>query len=299
MRAACYPPDSLTPLAQLRRPTEREDPSGLTDRLIDLIASVWPEEGEVEAIGVASPGPLNPYTGVILNTPNIPGWENVPLVKILQDRFEVPVALGNDANLAALGEWRYGAGQGHHHLLYLTVSTGIGGGVILDDRLLVGASGMGAELGHVTALPDGPVCSCGQPGHLEAVAAGLAIARWVGEQIALGEPSSLAGVPNLTAKAVSQDAQSGDPLAIQALERAGTFIGRALADFCHIFNPTIILIGGGVSQSGPLLFEPIKAALHQHILTPEYLENLTITAAQLGDDAGLLGALALARGNSE
>lgn len=293
IRVAVYPKGESRPIKQKRIPTQSPDQSPL-ERLIDLIAELWPENDQVCAIGMAAPGWINPKLGVIYVAPNIPSWEKLPLAQILNQRFNVPVKLGNDANLAALGEWRYGAGQGHHNLIYLTISTGIGGGVICDDRLLLGAHGLAAELGHVTVAPDGPMCGCGHRGHLEAFASGPAIARYAAEQIAQGVPSSLAQIRSLTGRDISMAAEQGDPLAKAALARGATYIGHALANFLTIFNPSIIILGGGVTRSGPLLMEPLRAALVESVLSPEYLQGLVITTASLGDDAGLLGALVLA-----
>ena len=163
---------------------------GVFDRLTALIDSVWPDE-PVDILCAAVPGPLNPYTGIIIETPNIPAWKNYPLAELLSKKYNVPAYIGNDANLAVLGEWLYGAGKGHHDIVYLTISTGIGGGVICGDKLIEGFRGMATELGHITVIPDGPVCSCGVHGHLEAVASGPAIAKYVCEQIAAGRKSSL------------------------------------------------------------------------------------------------------------
>ena len=294
LRAACYATDSLKPF-QVKRIATQVVGSTPLERLKTLIASVWPENQGVDAIGIAAPGPLDSNEGVVMAAPNIPGWVDLPLRKHLEDRFQIPVVVGNDANLAAVGEWKYGAGKGHHHLIYLTVSTGIGGGVIIDDRLLLGDRGLAAELGHVTVLHDGPLCGCGQRGHLEAIASGTAIARWVEEELKRGSVSSLVNERPVTAKAVSKAAHAGDKLAIAALERAGRFIGQALADYLHIFNPTAVIIGGGVSLSGNLLLDPLCESLKKHVLTRHYLDRLTIAPAALGDDAGLMGALALAR----
>ncbi len=293
IRAACYLEDNLEPACVQRIATHSPGESPL-ERLMAAIQSVWPENGPVQAIGVAAPGPLDPYQGVVLSAPNIPGWINLPLQRRLEERFNVKVATGNDANLAALGEWRFGAGQGHHHLIYLTVSTGIGGGVIVDDRLLLGARGLAAELGHVTVMPDGPLCGCGHRGHLEAISSGTAIARWVQQEIAQGRNSSLPAGRALTSKQVAEAARQGDELAIAALARAGTFMGIALAGLLHTFNPSAIIIGGGVSQSGSLFFDPMRAALRDNVMTPDYLKDLVIATAALGDSAGLMGALALA-----
>jgi glucokinase len=260
-----------------------------------LIAKVWPSDDQVAAISVAAPGPVNPYEGIVLAAPNIHGWTDLPLRALLTERFQVPVSVGNDANLAALGEWHFGAGQGHHHLIYLTVSTGIGGGVIVNDQLLLGWRGLAAELGHVTVMQDGPACGCGQFGHLEALASGPSIVRWMQAELRTGAASSLADQPKLDAKLISEAAQAGDLLAQQAIQRAGMFIGQALANYLHIFNPSIIIIGGGVGRSGPLLFDPLMASMRKHIMTPDYLTELTVVPAALGDEAGLMGALAAAR----
>jgi glucokinase len=294
MRGACYSPDSLTPL-KIEKISTRHPSATPLERLIELVAIIWPEDQPVAGIAVAAPGPLDPYAGVVFDCPNIPGWENLPLRDIIEDRFQAPVALGNDANLATLGEWKYGAGQGHHHMIYVTVSTGIGGGVIIDDRLLLGAHGLAAEIGHLTVDPEGPLCGCGQNGHLEAVASGPAIARWAEQEISQGVPSSLPANQDLTARHISEAAHQGDALAIEALARAGTFLGRAMADYLHIFNPTAIVIGGGVSQSGALLLDPLRQALREYVITPQYLEDLTVTTAALGDNVGLIGGLALAQ----
>lgn len=295
LRVAVYPEGEIRPFKQKRIPTQYNDEAPL-DRLMGLIAELWPAEGTVRAIGLAVPGWVNPGLGIIIQAPNIPGWDNIPLVSILQDRFHVPVKLGNDANMAVLGEWRFGAGRGHHNIIYLTISTGIGGGVVAHDRLLLGENGMAAELGHVTLLPDGPICSCGHRGHLESVGSGTAIAHYVAEQIAQGVPSSLSQIPTPTGRDISAAAEQGDPLARAALARAGKYIGYALANYITIFNPSIIILGGGVSRSGALLFEPLRVGISEWILSPEYLQGLTIVPAELGDDAGLMGALALAHG---
>jgi glucokinase len=294
IRAAVYPRNHMRP-SLLNRISTRNARATPLERLIQLIESVWPKDEPVTAIGIASPGPLDPYQGVIIAAPNIAGWADLPLRKTLEDHFNVPVILGNDANLAAYGEWCYGAGQNHHHLIYLTVSTGIGGGVIIDDQLLLGVRGLAAELGHVAVQLDGPLCSCGKRGHLEALASGTAIARWVEQELSQGAGSILPHDQPITTKMVAQAAKKGDELAIAALTRSGTYIGKALANYLHIFNPSIVIIGGGVSQSGSLLLEPMRAAMCEQVLSEEYVVNLTLATAALGDEAGLMGALAIVR----
>ena len=294
LRVSTYTEEGITPYQQARIPTKSAQGKAI-DRLMDLIASVWPVEDKVAAIGIAAPGPTNPKSGIIYQAPNIPGWTNLPLRQLLEDRFSAPVCLGNDANLAALGEWRFGAGQGHHNILYLTISTGIGGGVICDDRLLLGENGLAGELGHITVLPDGPLCGCGGRGHLEALSSGTGIAAYVATELAHGRESSLSSSPTPNAREISRAAKQGDPLAGEAFARAGKYLGIAMTNFLHSFNSSLIILGGGVSQSGRLLIDPMEAVVRASVMSPEYLSNLTITTAALGDDAGLLGALALVR----
>jgi len=292
LRVAVYPHNATTPSRKIRAAScGMED--GVFERLTALIDTVWPEE-PVDAISIAAPGPLNPHTGIIIATPNIPAWTNYPLAELLSKQYHVPAYLGNDANLAALGEWKYGAGQGHHDVLYLTLSTGIGGGVISSDMLIEGCCGMATELGHVTVLPGGPVCSCGVAGHLEAVASGPAIARFVRKEIASGRSSILQSRMEFSARDVAEAAQQGDELAKETFIRAGGFIGQAVAEFLHIFNPSIVIFGGGVSQCGRLILDPIKESMRRNIMDKSYMDVLQITVAKLGDDAGMLGALAQA-----
>lgn len=298
MRAACYLEGATTPIQLEKRPTHTPNTTP-QDILFDVIRAVLPPKGNLSAIGVASPGPVDLQNGEIITAPNISEWRNYPIVKILQEKFGVPVALDNDANLAALGEWKFGAGRGYAHIVYVTISTGIGGGIIIENRLLRGWRGLAAELGHITVMPDGPRCGCGQYGHIEAIASGTAIARQVSEELARGLPSSLPKDRPINAKDIALAAAQGDELSIAALSRAGYYLGQTLADFLHIFNPQALILGGGVTQSGALLLEPLRQSLQAHVISPEYLKDLVITTAALGDEPGLLGALALAQQLSE
>lgn len=293
LRASLYPPEGITPLLQKRIATR--GPGSPVDRLLGLIGEIWPREDRVAGIGVAAPGPVDPEKGVIYSAPNIPGWENLFLRSIVEDRFQTPVKLGNDANMATLGEWHYGAGKGHHNMMYFTISTGIGGGVIAEDKLLLGAQGLATEVGHVTIDPGGPRCGCGHFGHLEAFSSGTAIAAFVAGELSRGVASALQPNPRPTTVEIAVAAEQGDPLALAAFERAGHYLGIGLANYLHIFNPSIVIFGGGVSRSGALLFDPMRATIREQVISPAYIDRLTITQAALGDDGGLLGALALAR----
>ena len=256
------------------------------------------ERGQVQGIGIVAPGPSDPWRGIIMKAPNLPGWKNVPLKDLMEEEFGLPVLIGNDANLAALAEQRFGAGQGVADLIYITVSTGIGGGVIVDNRLLLGAQGLAGEVGHQTIEVHGPRCNCGNIGCLEALAAGPAIARCARELIRTGIGTTITDLvggdlDKITAKEVNQAAQAGDPVAIELFRQAGFYIGVGIVNLLHIFNPSLIVIGGSVTKAGALLFEPIRAAVRERAMASYYWEDTPIVAATLGDDVGLLGAVAL------
>jgi len=292
IRVASYNSEGTSPVVHHRTRSHATEP-GVYDRLVQAIDKIW--SPEVTAIGIASPGPLDPYTGTILATPNIPEWRNFPLAPNLSKHFGVPVHLDNDANMAGLAEWKFGAGKGHHDLVYLTISTGVGGGVISNDHLLQGFHGMGGELGHMIIDPNGPPCGCGKNGHVESFSSGPAIARYINEQLNARRKSSLQPHPNLSAAQVADAALAGDSLAISAFARTGHYLGIAVANYLAIFDPSILIFGGGVAQVGDLLFKPFEESLRKHTFHPHYLDNLVIAKAELGDNAGLLGALALAR----
>jgi len=292
MRVALFPKGKTIPIKHKRIRTYTDNKTSV-DRLLDLIKEIVPVGESVDAIGIALPGPIDPQKGVILTAPNLPEWVGMPIPQRIEEEIGAPAFMGNDANLAALGEWHYGAGKGHHDLLYFTVSTGIGGGIICNDQLLLGSHGLGAELGHVTTLPDGPTCGCGQPGHLEALASGSAIVAYVADELVKGCKSSLSGKPD--AEEISRAAKNGDKLANEAFQRAGYYLGLGVANYLMIFNPSIVIFGGGVSKVGDLLFDPMRKTIQKSVLSKHYLQDLIITTAELGDKAGLYGALALAR----
>lgn len=263
-------------------------------RLKEYIHKVMPEnKDDVRGIGFSAPGPLNPITGVIVAPPNLDGWHNVPLADIIHEEFGIPVFVGNDANVAALAEATKGVAQGHRHVIYLTISTGIGGGMICDGMMLLGREGLGAEAGHIPMIvEEGKVSS------LELEAAGPAIASKVRQRIKAGETSLVTELVDgdllkIDAKAVGQAAEQGDTVAIEQLAYAGRIIGIGIVTLLHLFNPDIIVIGGGVSKTGDLLFKPMWDAIRQHVIDDAYIDNLKIEKAALGDDVALIGAAAL------
>jgi len=283
---------------RISRPTPAEGGEATLEALKDAIAAAIGESGgPVSAISVVAPGPLDPRRGVVVNAPNIAGWKNVPLTAILSETFSVPVLLGNDANLAALAEQRFGAARGHSDVVYLTISTGIGGGAICDGRLLIGSHGYAAELGHNSVWADGPRCNCGNHGCVETLASGPAIARQAREAIEAGGRSLLTemcegDLRRLTPKMVADAARLGDALARTTFERAGYFLGVAIGNFLYTFDPTIVVLGGGVTKAGALLFDPVVATVRARV-PQAYWEHCQIVEAALGEDVGLVGALAL------
>ncbi|MFW5713689.1 MAG: ROK family protein [Brevefilum sp.] len=295
MRAAVFPENQIKPIRQKRIRTYADGETSL-NRLLNLIEDVCPPDADIHALGIGIPGVVDPESGKVITAPNLDDWVGIPVAKRIEESIGAPTFLGNDANLAALGEWQFGAGKGHNHLVYLTISTGIGGGVICNGQLLKGKHGMAGELGHVTILPGGPVCSCSQRGHLEALASGPAIMNYVTEKLKEGRKSSLLGEPD--PQKISQAAREGDPLAKEAFSRAGHYLGLMIANYLMIFNPSIVILGGGVSQAGELLLDPVRKTVKNAVLSKEYLKDLEITQAGLGDDAGLYGALVLAHQSS-
>ncbi len=298
LRVASFTRDQPPPAELIKVPTlASEGPDVVIARMIEAIHSVLPKKKQDLRIGVGSPGPLDPFEGVILDTPNMPGWKDIPLCARLKAHFSCPVLLENDANLAALGEWRHGAAQGTQNMIYLTISTGIGGGVIVDGKLLRGSRGLAGELGHMTIYQDGPECGCGQRGHLEAVAAGPAIAQNALERLESGESSILLEMIDdaepLTAAHVGWAARKHDRLALEVIREAGRHIGNHLASLVHAFNPERIVLGGGVSRIGSPFFDPIEQALHEHVIHPMYVEDLLLVPSKLGDEAGLIGAMVM------
>ncbi len=293
LRAAVYQDDKREPVTQKRIKTNANEPDTF-GRLLKLIEEVIPRDGKVDAIGASCPGPVDPKTGVIMFTPNIKEWRDFPFAAKLMKSFGFPTYVDNDANLAGLAEWKFGAARGHHNVLYLTVSTGVGGGVIINDRLLQGTHGLAAELGHIIVQADGPACGCGQRGHLESFSSGTGIERFVADQLTAGRQSKLDPSKRNFAHDISEAARQGDSLSIEAYQIAGKYLGIGVANFLHIFNPSVIVFGGGVSQSGPLLFDAFEVSLKECVIHPRYLEDLVITRAELGDNSGLLGARALA-----
>jgi glucokinase len=246
----------------------------------------------VSRIGVGCPGPIDVCRGVVANPPNLPGWSEVRLLEHIQGALGLPTALENDANAAALGEYVYGAGRDAQSLFYMTVSTGIGGGIVLNGQIWHGVNGVAGEVGHMTVLPDGPICGCGNHGCLETLASGPAIVRRA-QAAAVRRPSAIRDVVDLKTSDVERLARAGDEVALEVWNTAIKYLGIGVAGVIALLGPECVILGGGVTTAGDFLFEPLRAEVrrHLHIVPPGLVP---ILPAALGTDVGIRGAAAVA-----
>lgn len=283
-----------------RRPSRASD--GLDATIEALLASLdqacseaGVKAGALSGLGVATPGWVDTERGVVPAAPQLIGWRDVPLVEVLQDRLGVTVRLENDANAAALGENVYGAGRGTRHMLYITVSTGVGAGIVADGRLYGGAKGSAGEIGHTIVDPSGPLCGCGNHGCLESLSSGTAIARRAVEAADRGESAALAALREregrLSARLVADAARKGDAASVAIYEEAGRFLGIALANAVNLLSPEAIVLGGGVMQAKDL-FLPRAEETMRHFALSEPLKYMRLAEAELGDLAGAMGMIA-------
>jgi glucokinase len=264
-----------------------------------LIASVL-QEKKPNAIGVSFGGPVDARTGTVRLSHHVPGWEAIPLKKLLEEEFGVPCGVDNDANIAALGECRFGAGQGYDSLFYITVSTGVGGGWIINGLPWRGVEGMAGEIGHMVVDPSGPICLCGKRGCVERLASGPYMALDARETL-LNERTSSRGkilrelvgdnLELITGKVVSEAATAGDKLAGELLYRSSWALGVGIGNVANLMNPQLFVLGGGVTKAGENFWAVLQKVARETAL-PEV--NFEIVPAVLGDDAPLWGAVALA-----
>jgi glucokinase len=281
----------------LRDTRAKLGPDAVIERIIESIRQVV-SGNTVEGIGIGAAGACDTVNGVITSSPNLPRWENIPLRDIIQREFDCPVYLQNDATLAALGEHRFGGGMGIDHLIYVGVGTGIGGGIIIDGQLYCGVSGSAAEFGHMTIDINGPPCSCGNTGCWETFASGTALAREAVKRIKDGQKTSIlkyadGKIEQVSAKRVHLAAQKGDRLANELIAQTGYYLGVGLVNMVNIFNPRLILIGGGLSRMGKLLLGPAINVVEERAFELP-AKAVRIEIARLGVDAEALGAIALA-----
>jgi glucokinase len=286
----------------LRETQAAEGLQAVIDRMADAASRVMIQAGavptQVKAIGVGAPGPIDAKAGLVTSPPNLPGWSNVPLKKRLEEVLGIPTFLENDANAAALGEHLFGAGQRAENMIYVTASTGVGGGLILGGRIYSGSTGAASEIGHMTVLPRGPHCGCGNRGCLEALASGTAIAREGKERVVRGVPTLITelaeGDPErVSAKLVAQAAAQGDIEAQEIIDDAMSYLGVGMASLVNLFNPELIVIGGGLTNMREGLFGPVRRIIDRRAFRTS-AGAVEVVPSLLGDDVGTVGAAAVA-----
>jgi glucokinase len=249
-------------------------------------------------VGIGAAGMVDTMKGVLRFAPNL-AWRELPIADRISDELGVPCQLDNDANAAAYGEFRFGAGRGYRHMLLVALGTGIGGGIITDGRLARGAHGFAGEIGHVIVDPNGPRCGCGNVGCWEQLASGTAIGR-AGRAVVREHPDSMilslaGGDPDrVTGSIVTEAGLAGDRMAVAILSEIGIRLGQGMAGLANVLDPQIVVVGGGVIRAGDLLLEPARRAFGDAIEAPEHRPFVPIVAAELGEDAGAVGAATLA-----
>ncbi len=250
----------------------------------ELIKTAGLKSAQISMIGIGAPGPVLPAEGIVVEAPNLPGWDRVPLKELMEEAFKRPVLVQNDANAAALAENLMGAGKGAQNMIYITVSTGIGGGLIINGKLYEGSRGTAGEVGHMIIKENGPLCSCGARGCLEALASGTALGK-MGEKIFNRK---------IDAVEIEKMAIAGDRKAQELIKIVANYLGVGVSNLVNLLNPEVIVIGGGMSNLGNLLLEPVRKYVYENALVMSS-QNVKIVKAKFGKDAGIQGAIALCR----
>ena len=264
-----------------------------------MVASALAAAGgrPLRAAGISTPGPSDPARGIVTTPPNLPGWHDVPLAALISERLGVPAWIENDANAAALAEHRLGAGRGTQHMVLVTLGTGIGGGLIFDGKLYHGASGAAGELGHMRLVPDGPLCGCGRHGCLEALASGRALGARAREIVEMQPDGILARLAaeagEIDARLLEQAANAGDASAEAAIHYAGLQLGAGLTNIVDVFNPEMMVIGGGLRRLGERYVGVAQRVMRSEAFA-QPAADVRVVEAELGDEAPALGAALMA-----
>jgi glucokinase len=290
------------PLSRVSVSTEAErGPEVGLDHLVtagrEAVAASGLDWDQITSVGLGSPGTMDLYLGLLLEPPNLPGWDNFPIRERLADRLKKPVAFQNDGNAAAYAEYWAGAGRNTHSLVMFTLGTGIGGGIVIDGKIIEGRHSHGAECGHIIIeMENGRQCSCGAFGHLEGYASATALVKRAIEAIAADSSSSLASVEpeDLTSRAISEAAAAGDAVARRLMRETARYLAVGAVSLMHTIDPDLVLFGGGMIAAGTSFLEDIRADVRS-IAFPIPAARTRIEYAQLGSDAGFIGAAGCAR----
>ncbi|GLF94143.1 ROK family glucokinase [Streptomyces yaizuensis] len=275
-------------------------PDGITDAICAAVGNAA-EDHTVDAVGIGAAGYVDDKRATVIFAPNI-DWRHEPLKDKVEQRVGLPVVVENDANAAAWGEYRFGAGKGHEDVICITLGTGLGGGIIIGNKLRRGRFGVAAEFGHIRVVPDGLLCGCGSQGCWEQYASGRALVRYA-RQRAAATPESAGillglgdGTPEgIQGRHVSAAARQGDPVAVDSFRELARWAGAGLADLASLFDPSAFIVGGGVSDEGELVLGPIRKSFRRWLIGAQWRPHAQVLAAQLGNRAGLVGAADLAR----
>lgn len=267
--------------------------NNIKQAIYDLLKETKLEPKNIEGIGFGFPGQVDYKSGIVRLAPNIPGWVDVPIAKLIEDEFHIPTRVDNDVRCAALGELNFGAGKGCENLICITVGTGIGSGLIVNGKLVRGASNAAGEIGHIKLqMNDGPICGCGDTGCLEAFASGPSIVAMAEDYIRGGKSTKFREMANsnpITPYIVCEAAKAGDPVAKRIFTIMGEYIGIGMASVVNLLNPEKIIVGGGVADAGKILMTPLKETLKKRAMKIAG-EAVEVVPAQLGNTAGVIGA---------
>jgi len=272
---------------RMKLPTKAQ--SGVTEVIKQIKAAIRPFVADASGVGIGIAGIIDSRTGMVRYSPNLSGWNDITLGQILKQEFRLPVKILNDVNAVCLGEWQYGAAKGYDNVFLFTLGTGVGGAAICEGKPLFGANGFAGEFGHTVIKFNGPPCTCNNYGCLERYVGAKFIVANAKRRMRKGR-SSLRRYKKLTPKIIAQEAKKGDKISKEVFSEIGFYVGIGVINIIALFDPDVIVISGGVSRAGRVLFDPVRKTVAKRLLGAQF-RNYKIIPAQLGDDAGVIGAV--------